>query len=223
MISDDLFPRIRRFFSAALSLVLPKDALAAELESLSPADILERIPRAEELPEKLHAVLSYRHPLTRQAVWEIKYRGNRAVTETFSRIAYESIVGALADELALDRFSHPLLVPVPASPSTMKTRGFNQCVRIARIMENMDGGKNFEVRFDAVRKVKDTPHQARSRNRAERLANLEDSFAAEEKIIRGRNVIVLDDVITTGATMREMSRALRAAGAKKVVGFAIAH
>jgi predicted amidophosphoribosyltransferase len=61
------------------------------------------------------------------------------------------------------------------------------------------------------------------KNRNERLKNLKDCFSADEKKIKNRNIILIDDVITTGTTMNEASKTLKDAGAKKVIGFSLAH
>jgi predicted amidophosphoribosyltransferase len=86
-----------------------------------------------------------------------------------------------------------------------------------------DGGKNFEVHFHVLSKIRETPHQAKLKNKTDRLKNLKGSFKANAGLVKGRNIILIDDVITTGTTMREAAKTLREAGAKKVIGFAIAH
>jgi predicted amidophosphoribosyltransferase len=69
-----------------------------------------------------------------------------------------------------------------------------------------------------------TKPQARIENRKERLKNLEGAFSVvDEQYIKARTIIVIDDVTTTGGTMNEISKILKSAGAKKVVGIAIAH
>ena len=215
---------LKNFLEGLLSLVLPKDADAAKIENMTEAELAEAIPRSQELESSAYfALFRYRNAIAQKAVWEIKYRGNPKLAKTFSKLLYEYIIEEIADAAAFAGFTDPLLVPIPASKSTLKERGFNQCELIAKEMGKIDGGNNFEIDFHALLKIKDNPHQSKLKNRAERLKNLAGSFGANAEKVKGRNIIVIDDVITTGATMREAMKTLRAAGAKKVLGFAIAH
>ncbi|PIQ68235.1 MAG: hypothetical protein COV91_05240 [Candidatus Taylorbacteria bacterium CG11_big_fil_rev_8_21_14_0_20_46_11] len=83
-------------------------------------------------------------------------------------------------------------------------------------------GENFTYSPSVLRKVKDTPSQTKSRNKKERMKNLAGCFEASIEV-SGRNVILIDDVATTGATLLEARRALRKSGARKVIAFTIAH
>lgn len=216
--------KLKGFFGALLSFILPKDEGVEEIERLSVEELSEIIPRAEVPDEmKCKALLRYKDKIAKKAVWEIKYSGNGKIAEKFSRLFYEFILETISDEFLFSNFTHPLLVPVPASRSAVKERGFNQCALIAREIEKIDRGENFEIRSDVLSKIKDTPHQSKLKNRAERLKNLQDSFGADAEKVKGRNIIVIDDVLTTGATMKEISKTLRRAGVRKVLCFALAH
>lgn len=215
--------KIKNFFEIIFSLILPKDAGVLEIESMSEVDIAEKIPRAPDCEGgKCKGLFHYKDPLARTAVWEIKYKGNKKIAEKFAKLLYEFIIEEISDDAMFANFTDPLLIPIPASRSTLKKRGFNQCELIVKEIGKISGEGNFEIDCNVLKKIKDTPHQSKLKNRAERLENLKDSFGASEKV-KGRNIIVIDDVITTGATMREAMKTVRTAGAKKVIGFAIAH
>ncbi len=223
--------QIKDFFELLFGFILPKDADVLEIEEMSLENLMEKIPQSGELEEsRFKALFQYKNNIAHKAVWEIKYRANKKITEKFSKLLYEFILENISDETIFSNFKNPLLLPIPASKSTLRERGFNQCTLIAEEIEKIDGEpacrsgrKNFEINFDALSKIKETPHQSKSKNRAERLKNLQDSFKADSEKVKGRNIIVIDDVITTGTTMKEASKTLRKAGAKKVLGFAIAH
>lgn len=224
MTQSSKIQKLKGFFELVLGFILPKDTDVSEIEKLSLEEISEKVPRAGILEEnKCKALFQYKNKIARKAVWEIKYRGNGIIAEKFSKLFYEFILGEISDEMLFSNFTNPILVPIPASKTTLKERGFNQCELISKEMRKIDGEENFEISFGALKKIKDTPHQSRSKNRAERLENLKDSFGADAEKVKGRNIIVIDDVITTGATMREAAKTLRQAGAKKVLCFAIAH
>ncbi len=71
---------------------------------------------------------------------------------------------------------------------------------------------------------KRTHAQARTDHKSERIMNMENAFSVPDtSIVQGRDIILLDDVITTGSTLHEASRALRNAGARDILCVAVAH
>jgi ComF family protein len=109
-----------------------------------------------------------------------------------------------------DMTAADLLVPVPLHPKRLSQRGFNQAGLLAR-----DYGKRLgiEVRFDLLERTSWTVPQTHL-NREERLQNVKGVFRAPRPDrIEGRTVLVLDDVFTTGSTLNECARVLKAAGA----------
>jgi ComF family protein len=106
-----------------------------------------------------------------------------------------------------------LIVPVPLHPSRLAQRGFNQSALIARRLAHHLRAPFFPL---ALARGRDTLQQA-TLDRTARLANVADAFRAREpNRVRGRAVLLVDDVTTTGATLDSCSRALRAAGASSV-------
>jgi ComF family protein len=111
--------------------------------------------------------------------------------------------------------STDLLLPVPLSPQRLRERGFNQAWELTRRLAQagpVQADPNVLVR------VRDTPHQL-SLKRPEREAAVRDAFAVDalrRDQIEGRNVTVVDDVMTTMATANEISRVLYQAGAASV-------
>ena len=81
-----------------------------------------------------------------------------------------------------------------------------------------------ELTTDILIKTKETESQTKSKNRAERIKNLEGCFDVKNpEQIKNRNIVLLDDVTTTGATLTEARRALLARGARKVIAIVFAH
>ncbi|KKU76429.1 MAG: hypothetical protein UY03_C0035G0001, partial [Parcubacteria group bacterium GW2011_GWA2_47_64] len=72
-------------------------------------------------------------------------------------------------------------------------------------------------------KCKDTGSQTKMDTRKKRLENLKGCFVADGKAVEGRNIILIDDVATTGATLVEARKTLLRAGARKVIAFTVAH
>ena len=110
-----------------------------------------------------------------------------------------------------------LLVPVPCHPDKLGQRGYNQAALIARA-----AGKQLKTPVCNRLLTKTTPTQTQADlGRAERLANLEGAFQATRTIDPNTTIGLVDDVITTGATLQRCEEALVKAGAKSVVLMAI--
>lgn len=112
-----------------------------------------------------------------------------------------------------------LVCPIPPAPSRLRRRGYDPILDLARRVSGLlllpfDGG--------CLLRVKDTPPLAKL-SRKQRAAELAGAFrAADPERVKDKSVIVVDDVLTTGATLSEAARALKAAGAKRVLALAVA-
>lgn len=112
--------------------------------------------------------------------------------------------------LRLDDFGvmPDIIIPVPISKRRYKERGFNQAELIADEMSEITGGRVL-VESALVEKVVDSIPQARLKGK-ERLNNLTRAFKlTTRKSLRGKNVLIIDDVYTTGSTVNEVAKVLR--------------
>jgi len=112
----------------------------------------------------------------------------------------------------------PLLVPVPLHWWRERRRGFNQSELIAKGLAKATGLK---VPTKALMRNRNTAPQQRL-TREERTKNLHDAFWADGLIVKGKTIILIDDVCTTGATLIECAYALRKAGAANVLALTLA-
>ncbi len=105
-----------------------------------------------------------------------------------------------------------IIVPVPLSRRRLSDRGFNQAEILGRALATNLGLKL----VTGLRRVKDGPAQA-SLPHEERLINIDGVFApAPKKVFENKKCLIVDDVVTTGATLRELSMIMRQAGAQSV-------
>ncbi|OGD08956.1 hypothetical protein A2395_02505 [Candidatus Amesbacteria bacterium RIFOXYB1_FULL_47_9] len=115
----------------------------------------------------------------------------------------------------------PLMVPVPLHPSRLRERGFNQAKVISQSL-GLRWGLNTQ---DILVRIKDAGRQV-GRKREERLRSMAGAFAFDSRIkihgSRFKNILLVDDVWTTGATMNECARTLKQGGVKKVWGLVLA-
>jgi ComF family protein len=164
------------------------------------------------------ALFQFSNPNIRAIIHEAKYHGNKR--------AFRLLGFALADYLRdIDNFSTRfhlvLLVPVPLGKGRLRERGFNQVEEItSRALRSLCD--NFILNTDLLERVKETQTQI-SLERRRREENMRGVFKASRHADPACTYIVIDDVITTGATLQAAIDALLEAGAKNIIPLALAH
>ena len=150
---------------------------------------------------KVRAVACYlyynKKGIAQRLIGELKYRG---VQEVGYMLGYW-----YANDLKEAEWSVDMVIPVPLHTSKLKRRGFNQSELFANgLGENL----NLPVVTDVVSRVKNTNTQTK-KNRVERWQNMDLVYSLQNTdSIVGKNVLVVDDVLTTGATLGELVEAL---------------
>ncbi len=193
-------------------------------------ECLKEAPEAErESAQWVFPIYDYRHPAIKKSLWLLKYKGKKRLAKVFAEIIYEKILEELSELSVMENFTNVILVPIPLSPKRYRERGYNQveliCEEIIKLFqasESMDVLP--EMLNNILIKTKETEHQARIKNRNVRLKNLIGSLAVKNgELIKNRNIILIDDITTTGATLSEAKKILKQSGARKVIAFTVAH
>lgn len=153
------------------------------------------------------AVLSYDFPAD-ALIHALKFRGELALAPFFGGILAEQLARRPGMEGA------DLVVPVPLAPRRLRERGYNQAMEIARHLGR--GAPELAL----CERSRDTAPQMELPY-AERQRNVRGSFRCTRGLV-GARVAVVDDVMTTGATLDEMARTLKRAGATRVVNWVLA-
>ena len=144
------------------------------------------------------------NPLILQVIHRYKY--HRALC--FEPFLADLLIRQAVPSLKTGKWD--LIVPVPLHPAKEREREFNQASRLAR---HLGRALQLPVNEKLVRRVKPTATQTQL-NRAERADNMRAAFARCGKVkLNGQNIILVDDVLTTGATTNACARVLRRAGA----------
>lgn len=152
----------------------------------------------------------------------MKYQDRPALAKLLAGIAAERLREAVHTALfppEKNSSFESVLLPVPLHPRRQMERGYNQSLLIARVLS---AKWNIALVPRALRRVRFTQPQARL-NAAERALNVSGVFApAHPEKISGRTILLVDDVITTGATVSDCARALYQAGAERVIAVVLA-
>ena len=146
----------------------------------------------------------------REAIHALKYRQDVGLGDFFAAF----LVSLLAEK----QWQFDLVIPVPLSRTRRKQRGYNQSELLSRPIARFF---SIEHSNSALMRTKDTGEQYK-RNSIERKTNLEDAFFANPAKLKEREVLLVDDIITTGATIRACSKTLLEAGAGKVMVISLA-
>ena len=157
----------------------------------------------EAAVEMFYAMGEYRGPL-RKALVKLKYGNGRYLAR--------ALAAGLAGQLAGGDFGEAVLVPVPLHKKRQRQRGYNQSVLIARELGRELG---LGVLERGLRREKHTRPQV-GLSAVKRRANVRGAFVAEVEELGGRDVVIVDDVATTGATVMACARACRKAGARRL-------
>ncbi len=178
---------------------------------------LLRAPEALSAPRGLDALVAaaeFRMPVER---WIRRFKYPRPGLAGLDPKA-GAIVRALAREAGARAPGPPpdLVVPVPLHPGRLRARGFNPACEVARAIA---GPARLPLAPRALERIRDTPSQT-GLERAARRRNVRGAFRARHPV--PRRIWLVDDVVTTGSTLDEAARALRRAGARRVVGVCVA-
>lgn len=147
----------------------------------------------------------------RELIHLLKYERVRPAADVLGRMLAEAVAD-LVPEFDGDL---PLVVPVPLHATKLRQRGFNQSELIARAMiKQKPLGLSLELAPELLIRKRATESQV-GYTRRQRIANLRGAFRADGAV-KGRDILLVDDVFTTGTTVSECARVLRRAGAKRV-------
>lgn len=168
------------------------------------------------------AVWSYDEPLVRKIIWKLKYSGLASLAAELAPHLLNNILEEVSERAAFSG-QKILVVPVPLSKQRLKERGYNQAARLAQSLAQLLPA-HLEYAPRLLVKVKDTPSQVTMKSRQARLQNLRGAFAVTDaNQAENRTVLIIDDVLTTGATIEEVARTLKAAGVKDTLAAVLAH
>lgn len=141
----------------------------------------------------------------KELIYKLKYEGKTQLSKI--------IAGLMEDRLRNEEFTADAVIPVPIHENKLKTRGFNQSYIIAREL----GERLGKPVVDCLIRTKETKEQY-NLDKAQRYLNIVDAFSVKllYNIDKYKNILLVDDIYTTGSTVNECSKVLKKSGAEKV-------
>jgi len=225
-----LLKTITMTFSEAL---FPLPEAEREILAMGTTAAFKDLPRAERSPvPEACSVFSYKDDRVWRLIWSVKYKksiGGTAIAGYALHRVLRSYLAAMTDDAVTGDASvmpQIIVVPMPITARRRRERGFNQCELLVEEIGRLDIEKRLIVAKDfLVRKI----HKSRQtlKDREERLESAQDIFAVNEEVAQkikgGPMIIIIDDVITTGGTIRDAVATLRKAGFENTWGLSVAH
>ncbi len=215
---------MKSFWRKILDIFFPKRCInCRQFRAYLCSECAAKLPYCEKIiPSWIISIWSYKDPRIKRLLWQFKFENKFSIAEDLAVFAADHLIAELADRAIFENITDITLVPIPLSKKSRKARGYNQSEILAKeIARGL--GDGYKTR-DLLMKVRDTETQHSIKNRRTRLQNLRGAYAAKNsEEVAGKNILLVDDITTTHATLVEARRALREAGARKVLAFTIAH
>lgn len=159
--------------------------------------------------DQIRSYSIYEPPLS-LAIHQLKYQNNLGVAESLANYLvklYNSI------NIRMD-----LVIPIPLNKKRQIDRGYNQSLLLARPFSYQ---VSIKMKPDALTRINNTQSQV-GLTRDQRAQNVRDAFRADPQLVKNKNIILIDDVSTTGSTMDACAKALKKEGANYIVGLTLA-
>ena len=179
---------------------------------------MARLPEGKKIchpdsPFILGAAINYHSGAAGALIRELKFKRNKKIAKFLA-----DLLASYLKKLPFTLSSYEILA-MPLRSARQRERGFNQAGLIA---EELSPLVSVPILPGGLTRIKHSTPQSKIRGRKERLQNVSGAFSAKPELVAGKNIILLDDVITSGATMFEAARALKSAGVRKIIGLAAA-
>ena len=166
--------------------------------------------------DEIYAAAKFKNSIIDKAIHNLKYNYIEELAATLANF----LALNLTDNHFQKSLPEALLIPIPLHEKRYLERGFNQSELIAETLARL---WDCQTRSDLLRRKKHTSQQALL-NREARLENMKQAFdCVEPDAVKNRHIILIDDVLTSGATMSEAARELKKSGARQVCAVVLAH
>ncbi len=224
--------KLIHIFKGFLNFLLPQRCLGCGKQNFPLCDeCVAAIPLSEvsktdqffgksEFIDKIIPASSYKNEIVKKAIWLLKYRGAKILAEPLAGIIFRRIKNEISEIMPAFEQNKALIIPIPLSKKRFRERGYNQAEFLGKFLSDK---MSINIKTDILYKTKETKSQVEIKDKEKRLENICGAFEIKNaETIKGKNIILIDDVVTTGATLNEAAFVLKKAGAKKIIGLTVA-
>lgn len=212
--------KLIHIFKDFLDLLIPQKCLGCGANNAILCNkCLNSLPDAPFSKERtIFAATSYQDEIVKKAIRLLKYHGIKSLAEPLTELMFkrqDNLISKLAKNP-----EESLIIPIPLSKKRYRERGYNQAELIGQFLSDK---MSIRMEINVLYKIKDIASQVEIKDREKRLKNIIGAFAVKNpEIIKNKNVILIDDITTTGATLNEARHILKQAGAKRIIGWVVA-
>lgn len=218
------FSFLKKIKRLSTSIFFPTSPTISSIEKASPKEINNFLPQS---PISTHPfvinLFNYKNDSVREVIYHIKYRGNIILIDSFGKLLYQKLELKFKEKLSKKEKIH--IIPIPLSKERLSERKFNQSDLLGRSIIKNDKNGFFVFSPHFLKKTVNTTPQTKLKRKA-RLKNVKNCFSVPEKEkrgLRGKTMVLVDDVTTTGSTLKEARITLLKSGAKEVYAITLAH
>lgn len=203
-----------KIFEYLIDFIFPPSQIELKLRSVSPIKLFETANRAVKSEfSYITSIFSYKDPVVREMIWQIKYKKNRHAIECAAYALYMELI----------RYGNSItLIPIPISSSRRKERGYNQCEILIDAVLRLDKDKRFSKDFSLLVRSKHIDKQT-MKSRVDRIKNTKNVFEVNKVPLTNQKIIIIDDVTTTGSTLKEAYEVLVKSNFTVVKALTVAH
>lgn len=183
---------------------------------------IQKLPKATFLEDPwMHSLFSYQDTRVRKIVHALKFNHTRSIANHLGLHLHDLIQNTLSDKIKLNENNLITLLPVPRMQSHLNARGCDATLALCESVKAQDNNQ-YGIEKTSVIRVNTKAQVGLSRQA--RLLNMKDAFRVVDKdALNNKIICIIDDVITTGSTLRELRKVCLEAGAKEVFAVTIAH
>lgn len=202
---------MQKILEILLDLIFPPRAEERIVRTLN-QEIIESL-LAPRMRAGVHALFPYKDPRIRALIWQLKYKGNTKAVALLTPVLVTYLNAHVPGRL--------LVLPIPLSRTRLHERGYNQVTLVAQELQKTL--PRMVLHEDILVRAHHTDRQT-TLSRLERIRNMREAFRiADPEALRGQDILILDDVTTTGATLREAGTVVWACGPRSVKTVAVAY
>jgi len=208
-----------------------KEVLVFLLEIMFPRDFniesLDKILQTVHFTKKfltIYYFFDYKNKIIKDSIWQLKFKNNKKVAILFGEILSQKIDEIIYSKKMNGSF---MLIPVPIHKKRRVERGYNQCEwlceSVVNSMKKNTPTKKINYEPKIIERIKYTEKQSWN-GKNKRMSQLKKAFRVTDLIkIKNKKIILIDDVTTTGSTIKEIHQTLLESGASLVISITIAH